>query len=313
MEKQYLDLIQDVLENGEDGGDRTGTGTRAVFGRQIRCDLQRGFPLLTTKKVFWKPIIGELLWFLKGDRSNAELAKITFGDESRNTIWTANADDPGKEGSPNAWLTNPHRIGNGDVGRVYGLQWRSWKSYKLLSSHDDVEHMNGAITHHNARVQVNEIDQIARIVDSLKNNPSDRRMILTAYNVGELDQMALPPCHMMAQFNVSPVSNKLSCQVYIRSNDLFLGLPFNIASYAALTHMLASVSGREVGELIITIGNAHLYLNHLDQAREQLSRTPYALPGLSMKPADNIDSFTTDHFEIVGYNHHPSIKAPMAV
>lgn len=310
----YLDLLRDILENGEDSMDRTGTGTRSVFGRQMRFDLSKSFPMITSKKVPFKAVMGELLWFLEGSRSNKRLAELTYGDASKRTIWTPNANEAGLPGSPNAWLTNSHRRGEDDLGRVYGVQWRRWRSIILRSFEDVVEHADGSSTVFGAKAHMKEVDQVAKIVDSLKNNPKDRRMILTAYNVGELDTMALPPCHMFAQFHVSTNTNKVSCQVYIRSNDMFLGSPFNIASYAALTHMFAHVSGREVGELILTIGDAHIYTDHIEQVTEQLSRTPLASPQFKInRQVESIDDFKMEDFELVGYEPLPAIKARMAV
>jgi thymidylate synthase len=293
--------------------DRTGVGTRSVFGRQIRCRLEDGFPALTTKKLFWKPVVGELLWFLRGSRDNKVLADITYGDLDRRTIWSPNANDPGKEGSPNAWLTNPHRICDDDVGRIYGVQWRKWRHTEIVSYDDYLDHDPTGTTYFGAKAKVTEIDQIASIINKIKTNPADRRMVLTAFNVGEMDQMSLPPCHMFAQFHVS-TKGRLSCQVYIRSNDLFLGLPFNIASYALLTHMMAHVTGTTPGDLIVTIGDAHIYSNHTTQVKEQLSRSTFKLPALALNPeVTDIDSFTMDDIALVGYESHPAISAPMAV
>lgn len=322
MENQYLNLLHDVLLNGENRMDRTGVGTRSVFGRQIRCNLQDGFPALTTKKLFWKGVVGELLWFLEGSGDERRLAELTYGTrvESQHTIWTGNV-------RADYWKNKAQFPG--DAGRIYGVQWRHWKNTQVLSYEDFLNHHDGsgATTYFGAKAQTTEVDQVARIVNTIKNNPSDRRMVLTAFNVGELDQMALPPCHMFAQFyvnfkqnpdafsSVTPVvADKLSCQVYIRSNDLFLGLPFNIASYALLTHMMAHVTGLNVGELIITIGDAHIYSNHIDQVKEQISRTPFQLPTLDIKRrVESIDDFKMEDFELIGYQSHPTISAPMAV
>lgn len=308
MEQQYLQLLHDVLLHGEDRMDRTGVGTRSVFGRQIRCNLSDGFPALTTKKLFWKPMVAELLWFLEGSGDERRLAEIQHGtrDSSATTIWTANA-------QADYW--KPKARFDGDVGRIYGVQWRKWQSYRLVSANDNIRHddPNQTATFFNAKVQGWETDQIAKIINSLKNNPADRRMVLTAFNAGEIDQMALPPCHMFAQFHCSD-KGLLSCQVYIRSNDLFLGLPFNIASYALLTHMLAQVTGKKVGDLIITIGDAHIYLNHIEQVKEQLTRTPFKAPFLMLNPdVTDIDKFTMGDIVLMNYESHPAIKAPMAV
>lgn len=313
LETEYLALLRDVYANGEEVMDRTGVGTRKLFGRQIRGNLQDGFPLLTTKQVFWKPVAGELLWFLSGSRNNKDLAELTFGDKTRSTIWSGNANDPGLPGSENAWLKNKHRLGEDDLGRVYGLQWRQWKSYEIESSDHHISSGESGSTYLGAKVKVGSIDQVAKIIQTIKTNPQDRRMILTAYNVGELDQMALPPCHMFANFNVS-AKGKLNCLVYMRSVDTALGLPFNIASYALLTHMIAHVTNLEVGELIITLGDTHIYLNHLEGVKEQMSRKPYKAPELKINSdIKNIDDFKMSDFEIVGYEYHPNIKYKMAV
>lgn len=310
MEYEYLDLLSDVLENGEKKIDRTGVGTLSVFGRTLRWHLGNGFPLITTKKVAWKPVVGELLWFIEGSNDERRLAEITYGtrDPARTTIWTANA-------QANYW--KPKAEFDGDVGNIYGVQWRSWPSIKFPGRPQAVEHVDhddGSTTYIGAKVNVKEIDQLANIIKSLKTNPADRRMVLTAFNVGEMDQMALPPCHMFAQFHVNQVDKELNCCVYIRSNDLFLGLPFNIASYALFVHMLAQSTGYEPGELIINIGDAHIYLNHLDQVKEQLSREPYAAPTLKLNPSiTDIDDFKMEDIELIGYEAHPPIKGDMAV
>src|SRR5258706_15161852 len=263
-ERQYLDLLADVLANGVQRGDRTGTGTLGVFGRQMRFDLAQGFPLLTTKKLHRKSIILELLWFLRGDTN------VRWLQERGVSIWNEWADDAG------------------DLGPVYGKQWRSW-------------------TAPDGRV----IDQIAAVVEGLKTNPTSRRHIVSAWNPAEVEDMALPPCHCLFQFFVA--DGKLSCQLYQRSADVFLGVPFNIASYALLTLMMAQVTGLEPGEFVHTLGDAHLYLNHFDQARTQLSRTPYAPPQMLISPArKDIFSFESCDFKREGYTAHPGIKAPIA-
>lgn len=307
MEEQYLQLMAEVLESGERRTDRTGVGTLSLFGRQLRCDLNEGFPALTTKKLAWRAVVGELLWFLEGSGDERRLAEITHGtrDPSAKTIWTPNAEAP-------YWADRAQY--SGDLGRVYGVQWRSWRSTLVKSAADSVQHADGSVTHFDAKVSVSEIDQIAQLVNTLKNNPTDRRMILSAFNVGELDEMALPPCHMFAQFYVNTAKKTLSCQVYMRSNDLFLGAPFNIASYALLTHMLAQVTGHGVGELIMTIGDAHIYANHVDAVREQLTRVPKQMPRLELDPGIlDIDAFNMEDIELVNYTSHASIRAPMAV
>lgn len=263
--KQYLDLLSHILENGNEKTDRTGTGTKSVFGYQMRFDLQKGFPLLTTKKLHTRSIFHELLWFLKGDTN------IKYLHDNKVTIWDEWADE------------------NGDLGPVYGKQWRAWQG------------ADGKIT-----------DQISQLIHQIKNTPDSRRMLVSAWNVGEVEQMALPPCHIVFQFYVA--NGKLSCQLYQRSADVFLGVPFNIASYALLTAMIAQVCDLEPGEFIHTLGDAHLYLNHLDQARLQLSRTPYELPKLVLNPdVKDIFDFTYEDIKIENYVSHPHIKAEVAV
>ena len=260
--QQYLDLLRDVLENGVDKMDRTGVGTRSVFGRQMRFDLNKGFPLMTTKKMHLKSIIYELLWFLKGDTN------VKYLQEHGVRIWNEWADE------------------NGDLGPVYGSQWRNW---------------NGE-----------GIDQIAEVIEKLKKTPNDRRMIVSAWNVGKIAQMHLPPCHMMFQFYVA--NNKLSCMLYQRSCDMFLGVPFNIASYALLTMMVAQVCGYELGEFIHTLGDTHIYHNHFEQVREQLSRTPYELPQMRINPeVKDINDFKYEDFELQGYQSYEAIKGQVAV
>ncbi|PCI70237.1 MAG: thymidylate synthase [Piscirickettsiaceae bacterium] len=263
--KQYLDLMQDVLDNGTNKEDRTGTGTRSVFGRQMRFDLSKGFPLVTTKKLHLRSIIHELLWFLNGDTNTAYL------NENGVKIWDEWADE------------------NGDLGPVYGRQWRSWPT------------PSGG-----------NIDQISEVLAQIKNTPDSRRLIVSAWNVGQVPDMALPPCHLLFQFYVA--DGRLSCQLYQRSADFFLGVPFNIASYALLTHMVAQQAGLEVGDFVWTGGDVHLYNNHFEQAALQLSRDTLALPQLKMarKPASLFD-YSYDDFEIVGYESHAGIKAPVAI
>lgn len=268
--RQYLDLLQHVRDHGVEKSDRTGTGTRSVFGHQMRFDLAEGFPVLTTKKLHLRSIIGELLWFLRGETN------VRWLQERGISIWDEWADE------------------NGDLGPVYGHQWRSWPTPDGQS-----------------------IDQIARVVEQLRSNPDSRRHIVSAWNVAEVGEMALPPCHTMFQFYVTPgtagARPRLSCQLYQRSADIFLGVPFNIASYALLTMMVAAQVDMEPGEFVHTIGDAHLYLNHLDQAAEQLGRSPLALPTMRISPRPSIDAYELEDFELVGYEAHPSIKAPIAV
>ncbi len=289
MEKTYLELLQDILDNGEERSDRTGVGTLSVFGRQLRCNLQDGFPLITTKKTHFKPILGELLWFLEGSSDERRLAEITYGtrEPTRTTIWTANA---------NADYWKPKAKFEGDLGRVYGVQWRRWEHIKLNPTNSEFGNQDYKITY---------IDQIYDIIHKLKTNPADRRMILTAFNVGELDQMALPPCHMFCQFNVNVKNNTLNCLLYLRSWDLFLGGPFNIASYATLIHMLSQITGYDPGELIISSGDTHIYLSHIDQVKEQLTRAPFSPPKLIINPTIlDIDNFEMSDFIIENYQHH---------
>jgi len=261
----YLGLLQDILDHGVDRGDRTGTGTRGVFGRQLRFDLSAGFPLLTTKKVHLKSIILELLWFLRGD------SNVRWLQEQGVTIW-------------DEWANE-----QGELGPVYGKQWRSWEA------------KDGRV-----------IDQIANVVESIRTNPNSRRHIVSAWNPADVDQMALPPCHCLFQFFVA--DGKLSCQLYQRSADVFLGVPFNIASYALLTQMMAQVTGLQPGEFVHTFGDAHLYHNHFDQARTQLARTPYAPPQMLINPdRKDIFAFEYSDFKLEGYTAHPTIKAPIAV
>ena len=307
MEREYLDLLEYVLQNGVEREDRTGVGTLSVFGTQIRCDLSKGFPLLTTKKVPFKPVLGELLWFVEGSSDERRLAEITYGtrDPSRTTIWTANA---------NAEYWKDAKF-EGDLGRVYGVQWRQWERVKILKSSDEyIIHEDGSSTLYNTKVLVEKTDQIKKIINTLKTNPHDRRIILSAFNVGEISDMALPPCHMFAQFYANTKTNKLSCQVYMRSVDTAIGLPFNIASYAILTHMIAQVSGFEVGELVFSLGDTHIYDNHIEGVKTQLKREPLPLPSLELdKSIQDIDNFKMESFKLIGYKSHPTIKMPMAV
>ncbi|MEO0471912.1 MAG: thymidylate synthase [Bacteroidota bacterium] len=263
--KAYLDLLQQVLDHGVDRGDRTGTGTRSIFGHQMRFDLSEGFPLVTTKKVHLKSIIHELLWFLKGDNN------VRYLQENGVKIWNEWADE------------------NGDLGPVYGVQWRSWKG-----------------------ADGKTVDQISQVVEMIKNNPNSRRMIVSAWNVGEIPNMALPPCHAFFQFYVA--DGKLSCQLYQRSADLFLGVPFNIASYALLLMMVAQCCDLQPGDFVHTFGDTHIYHNHFDQVKEQLSRQPRPLPKMKINPeVKDIFGFTYEDFQLTDYDPHPRIKAPIAV
>ena len=261
----YLDLLRRILDEGVERGDRTGTGTLSVFGHQMRFDLSQGFPAVTTKRLHWPSIIHELLWFLSGDTN------VGYLQENKVRIWNEWADE------------------NGDLGPVYGKQWRKWES------------KDGRV-----------IDQISEAIDLIKTNPSSRRILVSAWNVGELEDMALMPCHAFFQFYVA--DGKLSCQLYQRSADVFLGVPFNIASYALLTQMMAQVCELDVGDFVHTIGDAHLYLNHLEQAKEQITREPLPLPTVKLDSSImGIDAFTAEHIEVESYQHHPHIAAPISV
>ncbi len=263
--RQYLILVQDVLDHGTQKRDRTGTGTLSVFGRQLRFDLKDGFPITTTKQLFLKGVIYELLWFLQGDTN------VQYLREHGVNIWNNWADE------------------RGDLGPIYGAQWRRWEAADERS-----------------------IDQIAQLIENIKTNPDSRRLLVSAWNVGQLRQMRLPPCHCLFQFFVA--GNRLSCQLYQRSADLFLGVPFNIASYALLTMMIAQVSGYEPGEFIHTFGDAHIYLNHLEQVRTQLGREPRPLPRMVLNPnVTSIFGFNYEDFTLIGYDPHPPIPAPIAV
>lgn len=295
----YHKLLEEILESGERSPDRTGVGTISVFGRQLRFNLEEGFPAITTKKLAWNAVKGELLWFLEGSGDERRLAEITHGTSyGTTTIWTPNAMAP-------YW--QPKAKFEGDLGRVYGVQWRRWSKFKGLkhgTSNDSIRSGAG--------FEIEEIDQVKRLIDGIQKDPHGRRHILTAWNPGELDDMALPPCHVLSQFSVK--SGKLSCQMYQRSADMFLGVPFNIASYSLLTHMIAHVCDLGVGEFIHVLGDAHIYLDHLPQVQEQLSRTPYTLPKLWLNPqVRDIDKFTMADIQLEGYQSHGAIRAPMAV
>ena len=302
--KQYLDLLQDILDNGEIRDDRTGIGTLSVFGRQLRFDLRKGFPAVTTKKLAWKAVVGELLWFIEGSGDERRLAEITHGSkDGTTTIWTPNA-------LASYW--KPKAKFEGDLGRVYGVQWRHWRSPVLHKGEYYVDEF-GNQYNRQGTLHINEVDQIKNLIDGIKKDPNGRRHIINAWNAGELDQMALPPCHVMCQFYVN--SNKeLSCHMYQRSQDVYLGAPFNYASYALLTHMIAQVCNLGVGELIISTGDTHIYKNHLTQVKEQLSRDPLPLPKLWLNPdIIDIDKFTIDDIRLENYQSHGALPAPMAV
>ena len=261
--KQYLDLLQDIMDHGQDANNRTGIYARKVFGRQMHFDLNQGFPLVTTKKVYLRAIIHELIWLLSGDTN------IKYLHDNNVTIWDEWADD------------------NGDLGPIYGHQWRNFNSQG--------------------------IDQIKDVIERIKKNPQDRRLIVTAWNPAQIEQMALPPCHCFFQFDVTP-DGRLNCQLYQRSCDMFLGVPFNIASYSLLTMMIAQVCGLKTGEFVHTLGNAHIYSNHFEQVRLQLSRQPYPLPQMKINPdVKDIDDFRFEDFELVNYQCHPTIKGDVAL
>lgn len=298
--KQYHDLLKDILENGELKDDRTGIGTYSVFGRSLRFDLRRGFPAITTKKLAWKAVIGELLWFIEGSGDERRLAEITHGNkEGTVTIWTPNALAP-------YWKSKAEF--EGDLGRVYGVQWRHWRKYKELVNFGPA-HLGGD----RIAVDRTEVDQLKNLIDGLQKDPNGRRHILSAWNVADMDQMALPPCHVMSQYYVNK-NKELSCHMYQRSVDVFLGLPFNIASYALLTHLIAQVCGLSVGELVISTGDTHIYKDHVAQVKEQLEREEYPLPSLKLNNSiKEIDKFTMSDIELINYQSHGQIKAKMAV
>jgi len=299
--KQYHDLLHDILNTGEVRDDRTGVGTISVFARQLRFDLRHSFPAITTKKLAWKACVGELLWFLEGSSDERRLAEITHGTrEGVVTIWTPNA-------LATYWKDKAEF--EGDLGRVYGVQWRNWRKHDLQCDFGKAWNADAD----RVATNMSSIDQIKKLIDGLKNNPNGRRHILSAWNVSELDEMALPPCHVMSQYYVSK-NGELSCHMYQRSVDVFLGLPFNIASYALLTHMLAQVCDLKVGELIISTGDTHIYRDHVEQVKEQLSRSEFPLPTLELNTnIKDIDKFTMNDIRLVNYQSHDSIKAKMAV
>ena len=290
-EQAYLDALKNILENGDDRPDRTGVGTRSIFGLQMRFDLTEGFPAVTTKKLAWRAVVSELLWFIEGSGDENRLKEILHGERysEKKTIWSDNATAP-------YWTKKKLQRHAGDLGRIYGVQWRRWRKPVIRIN----------------KVVLQNHDQLLELIDGIKSDPYGRRHIITAWNPGELDLMALPPCHMMSQFYVS--NGRLSCQMYQRSADMFLGVPFNIASYALFTHMIAQACNLEVGDLIITVGDAHIYNNHFEQVKEQLSRKPLPLPTLQLNPSiETITNFDMGDIELVNYEYHDAIKAPMAV
>ena len=280
--KQYLDLVSEVLHEGTTCKDRTGIGTRSLFGKQLRFDLEKGFPICTTKFVPFKSVLSELLWFISGSDNIHDLRALLHGEQNRfndnmKTIWDDNYNNQGK--------AMGYKFGY--VGPIYGVQWRKFNGNKTLG------------------------DQLSIAIDQIKNNPNSRRIVLSTWNPLELHRMILPPCHILAQFKV--INNKLNCMVTMRSVDLFLGMPFDIASYAILTNIIARICKLDLGELIMSMGDTHIYLNHIEQVKEMLSREPKPLPLLMINNKDNIEKYTMDDFELIDYDYHPAIKAPMAI
>lgn len=301
-DRQYLELVEKVLTTGTTVDDRTGVGSISIFGHQMRFDLNEGFPALTTKKLAWKAIVGELLWFLEGSSDERRLAEITFGRDrselvGKSTIWTANADAQGRA----LGYTNTNEVK--ELGPVYGVQWRNWRADRFGANPARVSH-----------------DQVSELIRKLRTNPGDRRLILSAWNVGQIHEMSLPPCHCFAQFRV--YGDKLSCLMYQRSCDIGLGVPFNIASYALLTHLIAREVGLQVGEFVHTLGDAHIYLNHVEPMKKMLSLEPYALPTLRITPEFDLAPVVQGHdwgsdatamITLENYVTHPPIKMDMAV
>lgn len=289
--KQYLDALRDILETGNKRPDRTGVGTISKFGVQLRFDLTEGFPAVTTKKLAWKSVVSELLWFIEGSGDEFRLRELLHGDRysEKGTIWTANA-------QADYWVNKRLQRHPGDLGRIYGVQWRRWRKPLVRVN----------------KVVLQNHDQLIELINGIKEDPYGRRHIISAWNPGELDQMALPPCHILSQFYVN--NGKLSCQMYQRSADMFLGIPFNIASYALFTHMIAQVCNLEVDELVLAIGDAHIYLNSIDAINEQLSREPMPLPKLWLNPEiETITDFSMEDISLIGYESHGALKVPMAV
>ena len=286
-ELNYLELCEKILATGIATTDRTGVGTLSLFAEQLRFDLAAGFPAITTKKLAWRSVVAELIWFMEGSSDERRLAEIQFGtrDNTKKTIWSANA-------GADYWL--PKARFDGDLGRIYGVQWRQWRS----------PYFKGTYSY-------KEVDQLKELIKGLKEDPNSRRHIISAWNPGDLDQMALPPCHAFMQFYLR--NNVLSCQMYQRSADVFLGVPFNIASYALLTHLIAKEIGATVGELILTFGDVHIYRNHINAVEEQLTRKPYDFPTLDINNVNSLYSVTVDDCKLIEYQSHPTIKAEMAV
>ena len=305
MEQQYLTALRDVLETGTRRDDRTGVGTISKFGMQQRYDLRQSFPAITTKKLAWQSVVGELLWMIEGSGDERRLAEITHGTrDGAVTIWTPNALAP-------YWKSKAKY--EGDLGRVYGVQWRHWRAVKQRESEGSFKDGFGNTYRRvDNNVEVREVDQLKSLIEGIQADPYGRRHILTAWNPGELEAMALPPCHCFAQFYVA--DGRLSCQMYQRSCDMFLGVPFNIASYSLLTAMIAQVCGLQVGEFVHVLGDAHIYLDHVEQVKEQLTREPLPLPQLYLNPEINdINKFTMLDIQLENYQSHSAIKARMAV
>ena len=295
---QYLNALQEVLNKGTVRDDRTGVGTISLFGMQQRYDLSESFPAVTTKRLAWRACVGELLWMIEGSGDERRLAEITHGEPGGVTIWTPNAYAP-------YW--RPRAQYDGDLGRVYGVQWRHWRQYREQKEMGPA-HLGGT----RVAADRHEVDQLLNLINGIKQDPHGRRHILSAWNPGELDAMALPPCHVLAQFYVN--NGRLSCQMYQRSCDMFLGVPFNIASYSLLTAMIAQVCGLAVGEFVHVLGDAHIYLNHVEQVKEQLTREPLPAPTLWLNPdIKDITQFTMVDIRLDGYTSHGAIQAEMAV
>jgi thymidylate synthase len=302
--KNYHELLSDILANGEVRDDRTGVGTLSLFGRQLRFDLRLGFPAVTTKKLAWRAVVGELLWFIEGSSDERRLAEITHGSRAGTvTIWTPNA-------MASYW--KPRAKFEGDLGRVYGVQWRHWRKIteRIEGTYNDDF---GNTFRSGDHTQIQEIDQVKNLIAGIKGDPYGRRHIISAWNVGEINDMALPPCHILQQYYVNK-NKELSCHMYQRSVDTFLGLPFNIASYALLTHLIAKHCGLKVGELVISTGDTHIYLDHVEQVKEQLTRTEFPLPTLMLNSLKNdIFDMTMNDIHLENYQSHGAIKAKMAV
>jgi thymidylate synthase len=302
--KQYLDTLRHVLDNGTVREDRTGTGTISCFGMQQRYDLSLGFPAVTTKKLAWRAVVSELLWFIEGSGDETRLREILHGSakSEKTTIWTDNATAP-------YW--KPKAKFNGDLGRVYGVQWRHWRNAREVKAGSFKDEFGNYFSVQGG-VQQTETDQLMQLIEGIKRDPYGRRHILSAWNPGELQSMALPPCHILAQFYVA--DGKLSCQMYQRSCDMFLGVPFNIASYSLLTHLIARVCSLDVGEFVHVLGDAHIYLNHVEQVKEQLQREPLPAPQLLLNPnIKEITKFTMADINLENYVSHPAIKAEMSI